>query len=46
MTFAKRLINSRKSGRRGAVMVEFALSFVLFILLVFAVMEGGKAIWT
>jgi len=27
-------------------MVEFALSFVLFILLVFAVMEGGKAIWT
>ncbi len=27
-------------------MVEFSLSFVLFILLVFAVMEGGKLIWT
>lgn len=27
-------------------MVEFALSFVLFILLVFGVMEGGKLIWT
>ena len=46
MTFAKRLVNSRKSGRRGAAMVEFALSFVLFILLVFAVMKGGKLIWT
>ncbi len=46
MTLAKRLINSRRSGRRGAAMVEFSLSFVLFILLVFAVMEGGKLIWT
>jgi hypothetical protein len=32
--------------RRGATLVEFALSFLLFLLLMIATVEGGLMIWT
>ena len=35
-----------RSGRRGAVIVEFALTFMLFFVIVLALMEMGRAIWT
>ncbi len=36
----------RTNGERGAEMVEFALSFLLFLILVVAVFEGGRLVWT
>lgn len=36
----------RANGERGAEMVEFALSFLLFLILVVAVFEGGRLVWT
>lgn len=36
----------RGNGERGAQMVEFALSFLLFLVLVVAVFEGGRLVWT
>ena len=38
--------NARRSGRRGAMIVEFALTFMLFFVIVLALMEMGRAIWT
>jgi Flp pilus assembly protein TadG len=32
--------------RRGATMVEFALSFLLFLTVVIAVFEGGLVVWS
>lgn len=36
----------RANGERGAEMVEFALSFLLFLILVVAIFEGGRLVWT
>ena len=38
--------NNRGDGRRGAQMVEFALSFLLFLVLVVGIFEGGRLVWT
>ena len=37
---------NRGDGRRGAQMVEFALSFLLFLVLVVGIFEGGRLVWT
>ncbi len=34
------------SGRRGAVIVEFAFTFMLFFVIVLTLMEIGRGIWT
>jgi len=36
----------RVLGRRGATMVEFALFFVIFMVLTVGLMELGRAVWT
>ena len=36
----------RGNGERGATMVEFTLSFLLFLVLVVGVFEGGRLVWT
>jgi Flp pilus assembly protein TadG len=36
----------RANGERGAEMVEFALSFLLFLILVAGIFEGGRLVWT
>lgn len=36
----------RGKGERGATMVEFALSFLLFLALVVGIFEGGRLVWT
>ena len=36
----------RSSPRRGATLVEFALSFVLFLMLMMAILEGAVMLWT
>jgi Flp pilus assembly protein TadG len=33
-------------SRRGATMVEFALFFILFLMLTFGVLEFARALWT
>lgn len=35
-----------RSTRRGAVIVEFALTFMLFFVIVLALMDMGRCIWT
>ena len=43
---ARKMSPGRLSSRRGAVMVEFSLTFVLFFLVtVVAVMDFGRGIW-
>lgn len=37
---------SRGDGRRGAQMVEFALTFLIFLVLVVGIFEGGRLVWT
>lgn len=37
---------NRGDSRRGAQMVEFALSFLLFLILVVGIFEGGRLVWT
>ncbi len=39
-------ITKSQSKRRGATMVEFSLTFILFLFLVLAAFEGGRAIWS
>ena len=36
----------KQNGERGAAFVEFALVFVLFLIVVMALMEFGRAMWT
>ncbi len=38
--------NNRGDKRRGAQMVEFALGFMIFLLLTIGVFEGGRLVWT
>lgn len=38
--------SNRGDGRRGAQMVEFALTFLMFLMLVVGVFEGGRLVWT
>ena len=38
--------NHNRPSRKGAVFVEFALGFLVFIMLVFGVFEGARLIWT
>ncbi len=43
----KAIRNTRRSQRRsGAALVEFALSFLLFLMLMMAVVEGAVMLWT
>ena len=36
----------KQNGERGAAIVEFALVFVLFVVVVMVLMEFGRAMWT
>ncbi len=48
MAFDKQVsrgVTSRRSGQRGAAMVELALSFVFFIVVVLTLMEFGRMMW-
>ena len=36
----------KQNGERGAAMVEFALVFILFVTVVVALIEFGRAMWT
>lgn len=36
----------RRDPRKGAVIVEFALGFIVFIMLIFGIMEGARLVWT
>ena len=36
----------RRASRRGAAIVEFALVFILFLLIVLGALEMGRAFWT
>ncbi len=36
----------KRARRRGATIVEFAFTFMLFLLIVLALMEIGRGIWT
>ena len=38
--------HASRAGRRGAVIVEFALTFMLFFVIVLGLMEMGRCIWT
>ncbi len=38
--------NSRARDTKGSVFVEFALGFILFLILILAVFEGGRLVWT
>lgn len=35
-----------RAGRRGATMVEFALFFIIFLVLTVGLMELGRGVWT
>jgi TadE-like protein len=37
---------SKKSGQRGATLVEFAVGATVFLTAMFAVIEFGRALWT
>jgi hypothetical protein len=37
---------NKKSGQRGATLVEFAVGATVFLTAMFAVMEFGRALWT
>jgi len=37
---------SRRHGRRGATLIEFALFFLLFLVTSVALMEMGRGVWT
>ena len=36
----------KRNSRRGSTMIEFSLSFVGFVLLLIALVEIGRAVWT
>ena len=42
----KRLISQRNQRRRGSVIVEFALIFMLYLVVVLGLMEFGRCMWT
>ena len=42
----KRLISQRNQRRRGSVIVEFALVFMLYLVVVLGLMEFGRCMWT
>ncbi len=42
----KRLISQRNQRRRGSVIVEFALTFMMFLVIVLGLMEFGRCMWT
>ena len=42
----KGLISQRNQGRRGSLVVEFALIFILYLLVVLGLMEFGRCMWT
>ncbi len=42
----KRLISQRTQRRRGSIIVEFALIFMLFLVVVLGLMEFGRCMWT
>lgn len=46
MLKSRQRLNLRKKRRRGAVIVEFSLVFILFIVVVMTLMEFGRAMWT
>lgn len=39
-------IRSGRHGRRGATMVEFGLTFTIFMMLVVTSIEGGRLVWS
>ena len=41
-----KLTINRRNKRRGATMVEFSLTFILFLFLILATFEGGRAMWS
>ncbi len=45
-TMARRARSASKGARGGSVIVEFALTFMLFFVIVLALMEVGRCIWT
>ena len=36
---------NKKSGQRGATLVEFAIGATVFLMVMFAVLEFGRALW-
>ena len=46
MLRSRQRLNLRKKRRRGAVIVEFTLVFMLFLVVVVTLMEFGRAMWT
>ena len=42
----RRLVARKRGRRRGATIVEFALVFIVFLVVVFALMEFGRLMWT
>jgi Flp pilus assembly protein TadG len=36
----------RRSNQKGTVIVESAISMVLFMMLLFGIIEGGRMVWT
>lgn len=38
--------NKRQDGQRGSTLVEFSIAATVFILVMFAVIEFGRAVWT
>jgi Flp pilus assembly protein TadG len=43
---AQRAHGRRGDPRRGATLVEFALSFLLFVVMMVGLVESGRLIWT
>lgn len=46
MPFFSKIQRPVRNGRRGATLVEFALFFLLFLVVAVALMELGRAMWT
>ena len=42
----ERLISKRNQGRRGTIIIEFALVFMLFFVVVLGLLEFGRCMWT
>jgi len=45
MTLLRNTMMRRRNGAKGAVMVEFALSFLLFLIVCIGVFEMSRAMW-
>jgi len=46
MLKSRQRLHLQKKRRRGAVIVEFSLVFMLFLVVLVALMEFGRAMWT